>query len=56
MKTLWDEDGFMYTGDYGYYNEEQCFFVLDRIKSLVKYKGWHVRIVTRNIYTLEYVE
>lgn len=38
----WDEDGYLKTGDIGYYDEEFCFFVVDRIKEMFKYKMWPV--------------
>ncbi|KAJ8951647.1 hypothetical protein NQ318_012318 [Aromia moschata] len=37
-----DSDGWLRTGDIVYYDEEQCFFVVDRIKEMLKYKSWHV--------------
>ncbi|KAJ8951640.1 hypothetical protein NQ318_012310 [Aromia moschata] len=37
-----DSDGWLKTGDIVYYDEEQCFFVVDRIKEMLKYKSWHV--------------
>ncbi|KAF4532197.1 hypothetical protein B566_EDAN002259 [Ephemera danica] len=37
-----DEDGWLHTGDVGYYDEDECFFVVDRIKELIKYKGFQV--------------
>ncbi|KAF2894577.1 hypothetical protein ILUMI_11597 [Ignelater luminosus] len=38
----WDTDGFFKTGDIGYYNEDHCFFIVDRIKQLLKYQMWHI--------------
>lgn len=37
-----DEDGFFKTGDVAYYDEEFCFFIVDRIKEMLKYRSWHV--------------
>nr|XP_040221442.2 uncharacterized protein LOC120948797 [Anopheles coluzzii] len=37
-----DADGWLHTGDVGYYDEEQDFFIVDRIKDLIKYKGFQV--------------
>ncbi|KAF2885425.1 hypothetical protein ILUMI_20748 [Ignelater luminosus] len=38
----WDADGFLETGDIAYYDEDQCFFIVDRVKDLMKYKMWHI--------------
>lgn len=37
-----DEEGFMKTGDLGYYNEDFCFFVVDRSKELLKFRSWQI--------------
>ncbi|XP_076765643.1 luciferin 4-monooxygenase [Xylocopa sonorina] len=37
-----DKDGWLHTGDVGYYDEEYYFFIVDRIKELIKYKGFQV--------------
>ncbi|KAI8046446.1 uncharacterized protein LOC128252834 [Drosophila gunungcola] len=36
------KDGWLHTGDIGYYDEEFEFFIVDRIKELIKYKGYQV--------------
>lgn len=38
----YDEDGWLKTGDIVYYDEDHCFYIIDRIKELLKYKSWHV--------------
>ncbi|KAH6945121.1 hypothetical protein HPB50_007328 [Hyalomma asiaticum] len=35
-KSLYDDDGFIQTGDIGYYTEDGNLFVVDRIKELIK--------------------
>lgn len=41
-KTI-DEYGWLHTGDVGYYDEDEDIFIVDRIKDLIKYKGYQVR-------------
>ncbi|KAM8707266.1 hypothetical protein ACLKA7_011372 [Drosophila subpalustris] len=36
------KDGWLHTGDIGYYDDEFEFFIVDRIKELIKYKGFQV--------------
>jgi long-subunit acyl-CoA synthetase (AMP-forming) len=38
-----DSDGFLRTGDVGYYDEDGFFYIVDRVKELIKYKGYQVR-------------
>ena len=36
------EDGWLRTGDVAYVDDDGYFYVVDRIKELIKYKGWQV--------------
>lgn len=40
--VLVDGDGYLQTGDVGYYDEDGFFYIVDRLKELVKYKGFQV--------------
>ncbi|XP_045782487.1 luciferin 4-monooxygenase-like isoform X2 [Maniola jurtina] len=37
-----DDEDFFRTGDIGYYDDDKCFFIVDRLKELIKYKGYQV--------------
>jgi acyl-CoA synthetase (AMP-forming)/AMP-acid ligase II len=37
-----DAEGWLHTGDVGYADEDGCFFVVDRVKELIKYKGLQI--------------
>ncbi|XP_053682751.1 uncharacterized protein LOC128733146 [Sabethes cyaneus] len=37
-----DSDGWLHTGDTGYFDEDEDFFIVDRIKDLIKYRGFQV--------------
>lgn len=38
----WDSDGWLKTGDVCYYDEDYCFYIVDRIKEMMKFQSWHV--------------
>ncbi|KAI8062595.1 hypothetical protein BC940DRAFT_370184 [Gongronella butleri] len=37
-----DENGYYHTGDVGYYDDDGFFYIVDRMKELIKYKGLQV--------------
>ncbi|XP_052743141.1 uncharacterized protein LOC112053001 [Bicyclus anynana] len=37
-----DDEGFFKTGDIGYYDQDKNLFIVDRLKELIKYKGFQV--------------
>ncbi|KAK4872797.1 hypothetical protein RN001_014826 [Aquatica leii] len=38
----WDSDGWLRSGDVGYYDEDHCFFIVDRIKEMLKFQSFHI--------------
>jgi acyl-CoA synthetase (AMP-forming)/AMP-acid ligase II len=41
-RAMIDGDGWLHTGDIGYADEDGCFFIVDRLKELIKYKGMQI--------------
>ncbi|KAL1517920.1 hypothetical protein ABEB36_001619 [Hypothenemus hampei] len=41
--SAFDEEGWLRTGDVVYYDKDFCFYVVGRIKEMLKYRSWHVQ-------------
>lgn len=53
-KEVIDDDGYFHTGDIGYYDESGKFHIVDRLKELIKVRGFQVRytVSADSIHTL----
>ena len=43
-KTTFDSDGWMRSGDIGYYDQDGFLYIVDRMKELIKVKGLQVKV------------
>lgn len=39
-----DKDGWLHTGDIARYDDNKAFYIVDRLKELIKYKGFQVSL------------
>lgn len=46
-----DKDGWLHTGDIAFIDEDEEMFIVDRVKEIIKFKGFQVHIFT-NFFTL----
>ncbi|KAL1517919.1 hypothetical protein ABEB36_001619 [Hypothenemus hampei] len=41
--SAFDEEGWLRTGDVVYFDKDFCYYVVGRIKEMLKYRSWHVQ-------------
>lgn len=46
-KAATDDEGYFKTGDLIYYDEDGYFYIVDRIKELIKYRNYQVNMKTQ---------
>jgi 4-coumarate--CoA ligase len=37
-----DKDGYLHTGDVGFIDEDEEMFIVDRVKEIIKFKGFQI--------------
>lgn len=42
-----DAEGWLHTGDIGYVDDDDEIFIVDRVKEIIKFKGFQVYIYTQ---------
>lgn len=52
--TVIAENSWLHSGDLGYYDEDNEFYIVDRIKELNKYKGYQVAPAELEALLIEY--
>lgn len=44
-----DVEGWLHTGDIGYVDDDDEVFIVDRLKEVIKFKGFQVRMKTQDL-------
>ena len=52
--NLFDKDGFLKTGDLGYYDEDGYVYIVDRLSDIFKYKGHKIAPVMIEIEIMKH--
>lgn len=50
-----DGEGWLHTGDVGYFDKYYNFFIVDRLKELIKYKGYQVKMNPLTLFYSDFV-
>jgi acyl-coenzyme A synthetase/AMP-(fatty) acid ligase len=48
--TTIDVEGWLHTGDIGYVDDDDEIFIVDRVKELIKFKGFQACIFSLSLY------